>query len=177
MMLAAWIALERRSFCTAVRMDLIVTVNKGIGSPDSGYFHEWDELVVLGANLSTTQAPKQARRISCWTASMAAWGRPTTWIGLRHLHVPENRRSELEHVADVLAEGRRLEPFPPRHVGHFAESDFLDLAGELLAFRFIASAHPVGDELLELRDVRPAEPGARARARQAEVYGGIDDVR
>jgi hypothetical protein len=100
-----------------------------------------------------------------------------TWIGLRHLHVPENRRSELEHVADVLAEGRRLEPFPPRHVGHFAESDFLDLAGELLAFRFIASAHPVGDELLELRDVRPAEPGARARARQAEVYGGIDDVR
>src|ERR1700680_4944289 len=52
-------------------------------------------------------------------------GRPMTWIGLRHLHVPENRRSELEHVADVLAEGRRLEPFPPRHVGHFAESDFL----------------------------------------------------
>jgi hypothetical protein len=87
---------------------------------------------------------------------MSAWGRPMNWIGLRHLHVPENRCSELEHIADVLAEDRRLEPFPPRHVGHFAESDPLDLAGELLAFRFIASAHPVGDELLELRDVRPS---------------------
>ena len=31
--------------------------------------------------------------------------------------------------------------------------------GELLAFRFIASTHPVGDEFLELLDVRPAEPG------------------
>ena len=35
------------------------------------------------------------------------------------------------------------EPLSPRHVCHFAESDFLDLAGELLAFRLIGRAHPV----------------------------------
>jgi hypothetical protein len=29
-------------------------------------------------------------------------------IGLRELHVPENRRSELEDVPDVLSERRRL---------------------------------------------------------------------
>src|SRR6266478_8193336 len=98
-------------------------------------------------------------------------------LALGDPHVPENRRSELEDVPDVLSEGRRLEPFSPRHVRHFAESDLLDLVGELLPFRLIGRAHPVRDELLELRDVRPAEPGARARARYAKVDGGIDDVR
>ena len=58
---------------------------------------------------------------------MSALGRPMTWIGLRDLHVPENRRSELENVPDVLPESRRLEPFSPWHVCHFAESDLLDL--------------------------------------------------
>src|SRR6266496_6840649 len=79
---------------------------------------------------------------------------------LRDPHVPEDRRSKLEDIPDVLSEGRRLDPFSPRHVRHFAESYLLDLVGELLAFRFIGRAHPVGDELLERRDVRPAEPGA-----------------
>ena len=99
------------------------------------------------------------------------------WIGLRDPHIPENRCSELEDVPDVLSEGRRLDPFSPRHVGHFAEGDLLDLVGELLAFCLIGRAHPVGDELLELRDVRPAEPGAWACAGHPEVDGGIDDVR
>src|SRR5262249_47348906 len=99
------------------------------------------------------------------------------WNTLCNPHVPENRRSELEDSSDVLSEGRRLNPFSPRAVGTFAEGNFLDLAGELLAFGFIGRAHPIGDELLELRDVRPAEPGAWARARHAEVDGGIDHVR
>jgi hypothetical protein len=47
----------------------------------------------------------------------------------------------------------RLDPFSPRHVRHFAESDLLDLVGKLLPFRLIGRAHPVGDELLELRDI------------------------
>src|SRR6266478_3292291 len=76
-------------------------------------------------------------------------------LALRDPHVPENRRSELEDVPDVLSEGRRLDPFSPRHVRHFAESDLLDFVGELLPFRLIGRAHPVGDELIELRDVRP----------------------
>jgi hypothetical protein len=46
-----------------------------------------------------------------------------------------------------------------------------------LIVSLIGRAHPVDDELLKLRDVRPAEPGARAGARNAEVDGGIDDVR
>src|SRR6266700_7211445 len=48
---------------------------------------------------------------------------------------------------------------PHGHVRHFAESDFLDVVGDLLALRLIGRAHPVGDELLELRDIRPTEPG------------------
>jgi hypothetical protein len=62
-------------------------------------------------------------------------------------------------------------------MSHFAESDHLDLAGEVLAFRFIGRAHSVGDELLELRNVRPAEPSARACAGQAEVDRGVVRVR
>src|SRR4029434_418213 len=95
---------------------------------------------------------------------------------LRDLHVPKNRRCELEDVADVLAEGRRLEPFAPWHVRDLAESDLLDLFGELLPLRLIGRAHQVGDELVKLRDVRPAEPGARTCARHAEVHGGVADV-
>ena len=78
----------------------------------------------------------------------------TVRIGLRELHVPEKRRSELENVPDVLSERRRLNPFSPRHVSNFAESDLLDLVGELLPFHLVGCAHPVGDELFELRDVR-----------------------
>src|ERR1700730_16548624 len=69
-------------------------------------------------------------------------------MGLRiDLHVPENRSAKLEDVPDVLAEGRWLDPFSPRHVRHFAESDLLDVASELLPFRFISRAHPVDNEL------------------------------
>src|SRR5260370_5257059 len=96
---------------------------------------------------------------------------------LRDPQVPEKRHSELEDIPDVLSEGRRLEPFSPRYVRHFAESDLLNLFGELLPFCLIGRAHPVGDELLELRTVRPAEPGTRACARHAEGDGGIDDLR
>src|SRR5437764_9120026 len=42
----------------------------------------------------------------------------TPMSALRELHIPENRRSELEDSSDVLSEGRRLNPFSPRHVGH-----------------------------------------------------------
>src|SRR5215475_709184 len=99
------------------------------------------------------------------------------WISLRELHVPENRGSELEDVPDVLSERRRLNPFSPRHVCNFAESDPLDLVGELLPFHLVGCAHPVGDELFELRNVRPAEPSARTCARYAKVDGGISDIR
>src|SRR5262245_17952061 len=111
----------------------------------------------------------------CWIDQHAV--RTVAELGLSDLYVPENRRSELEHIPDVLAEGARLDPFSPRHVRHFAQSDLLNLIGELLAFRFIGRAHPVSHELLDLRDIGPAEPGARACARQAKVDGGIGDVR
>jgi hypothetical protein len=55
----------------------------------------------------------------------------------------KSRHCELEDVADALAEGRRLEPFAPWHVRHLAESDLLDLVGELLLLRLIGRAHPV----------------------------------
>jgi hypothetical protein len=64
------------------------------------------------------------------------------WLGLRDPHVPKNRRCELENVPDVLTEGGRLEPFAPRHVRHLAESDLLDLVGELLSLRLISRAPP-----------------------------------
>jgi hypothetical protein len=91
------------------------------------------------------------------------------------LHVPENRCSELEDVPDVPAEGRRLDPFSPRHVRHFAESHLLDFVGPKLPSRLIGRSRPVGDELLQLRDVRPAVPAALP-AREAEVHGWINDV-
>src|SRR5262249_1881760 len=90
--------------------------------------------------------------------------------------VPKNRCSKLEDVTDVLTEGGRLDPFSPRHVRHFAQSDLLNLVGEPQALRFIRCAHPVGDEPFELRNIRPPIPGIRARARYAEVNGRIDHV-
>src|SRR5215813_10986788 len=84
---------------------------------------------------------------------------------LCELHVPEYRCSELENVPDVLAEGCWLGPLAPRHVGNFAQSDPLDLVGESPSFWLIGGARPIGDKLFELRDIRPAEPGARATAR------------
>src|SRR5436190_8338063 len=95
---------------------------------------------------------------------------------LGDLHVPENRRAELENIPDVFPDGGRLEPFSPRHVGHFAESDPLDLVGEVLLFWLVGCARPVGYERLELGDVRPTEPGTRLGARQSKVNRGIDDV-
>src|SRR5829696_4162949 len=92
---------------------------------------------------------------------------------LRDFHVPENRRSEPEDIADVLSACGRLNPFSPRHIRAFAERDLLDLVGELLPFGLICRAHPFGHKLLELRDIRPAEPGARARARQTEVDSSL----
>src|SRR5215470_20206598 len=78
-------------------------------------------------------------------------------MDLCELCVPKNWRSELEDVTDILSEGCRLDPFSPRHIRHFGESKLLDFVGELLAFGFIARAHPVGDELVELRNFWPAE--------------------
>src|SRR5215470_12585764 len=98
-------------------------------------------------------------------------------MDLCELCVPKNWRSELEDVTDILSEGCRLDPFSPRHIRHFGESKLLDFVGELLAFGLIARTHPVADELVELRNFWPAEPGVRACARHAEVDGGIDDVR
>src|SRR5262249_21695087 len=94
---------------------------------------------------------------------------------LRDLHVPEDRRGELKDPLDLLAEGRRRKPLAPRHEGHLVEGDLLDLLGELLAPRLIRRTDPVDGELVELGDLRPAEPGGRARARDAEVNGWIDD--
>src|SRR5215813_15556735 len=96
--------------------------------------------------------------------------------GLPNLHVPEKRCTELEHVPNILSKGCWLDSFSPRQVRHFAESNFLDLVGELFLVSLSGHAQPVGDELVELRDVRPTKPGARACARDAEVDGRIEDV-
>src|SRR5947207_10355793 len=103
--------------------------------------------------------------------------RPADLGVLRDRYVPEDRCGELENTLDVLSEGRRLEPFAPRHVRNLFEGDLLDLVGELLALRLIGRTHPVGGELLELRDDGPTEPSACAGARHAEVNGGVDHVR
>jgi hypothetical protein len=105
----------------------------------------------------------------------AAESAGVAWTTLRNLRVPENRRVKLEDVTDVLSEGGRLKPFSPRHVRHFAESHLLDFVGPKLPSRLIGRSHPVGDELLQLRDVRPAVPAAQP-AREAEVHGWINDV-
>src|SRR5215469_8234786 len=83
----------------------------------------------------------------------------------------------LDDITDALSEGRGLEPFTPRYIGHFAESDFLELFGELLPFRVIGCSNLVGDEFLKLRDVWPAVPCARASPGQAKVNSGIIYVR
>src|SRR5262249_23080050 len=110
------------------------------------------------------------------------WPRGRAWrcLGhrpLRDLDVPEDRRGELEDALDLLAEGRRRDPLSPRDIRHLVERDPLDVLGELLPLPLIVRAHPVGRELAEPRDIRPAEPGAWTGARHAEVDGGVDHVR
>ena len=53
----------------------------------------------------------------------------------------------------------------------------MDLVGEPCSLWLIGRAHPVGDELFELRNIRPAEPSAGSSPRYSEVYGRTDDVR
>src|ERR1700704_770541 len=50
---------------------------------------------------------KAGTQHQCWPS------RPHAWNGLRDLHVPEDRRSEVEDTLDVLSEGRRLDPLSP----------------------------------------------------------------
>src|SRR5262249_4599670 len=96
------------------------------------------------------------------------------WLG--HLHVPEERCSELQDIPDVGSECCWLDPFSPRDVRELAEGNLLDFVRDLLASCFIARAHPSRDELLKLRDVRPTEPGSWTGARHREVNGWIHDV-
>src|SRR2546427_309132 len=70
----------------------------------------------------------------------------------------------------------RLRPLAPRHVGDLVQRELLDLLGELLAPGLIAGPHEVGDELLQVRDLRPAEPGVGPGARHTEVHGRVHDV-
>src|SRR5262249_56208863 len=60
---------------------------------------------------------------------------------------------------------------------YLSQSDCLDLVGELLAFRLIRRAHPLCCELVELRDVGPAEPGVLAGTQHPEMNCGIDQIR
>src|SRR5262245_9027004 len=71
---------------------------------------------------------------------------------LHALHIPKQWRIECEDAPDVLSKGCRHQPFSPRDVYHLAEGNLLDLIGDLLALRLIGRAHPVGDELLGLRN-------------------------
>src|SRR6516162_5372167 len=106
--------------------------------------------------------------------------RPTSSIAsttLYNLHVPENWRIKLEDVTHVLSECGRLKPFPARHVCHFAESHLLDFVSQTFPSRLIGRSHPVGDELVQQGNLWPAVPGAFAVAHDAEVDGGVDDVR
>jgi hypothetical protein len=94
-----------------------------------------------------------------------------SWIDLCDLCVPKNWCSELEDVTDVFSESCRLNPFSPRYIWHFAESELLHFVRYLLAFCLVGRAHPFNNELFELRYIRPAEPGVRPCARYAEVDG------
>jgi hypothetical protein len=94
-------------------------------------------------------------------------------VDLSELHIPENWRSELQTPCTFF-EIPLAGPILPRAR---VEGDLLDLVGKLFPFRLIGRAQPVGSELLDLRNVRPAEPGVRTCARQSEVDSGVDDVR
>src|SRR5215467_12931109 len=106
----------------------------------------------------------------CWAASRLA----TSF--LCDPHIPENRRGELESALHILSECRRLEPFSPRNIGDFAQGNLLNFLGDLLAFRRIGRAYPVGCELVELRDVGPPEPRGGARTRHTEMDGRTEHV-
>src|ERR1700722_14063360 len=68
--LAAWIALERRSFSLTDRFDFIVTVNKGIDSPDFWVFsdHRRRKLASFAASRcrTTRVALGFFRRLADW---------------------------------------------------------------------------------------------------------------
>jgi hypothetical protein len=92
------------------------------------------------------------------TCDPSGVGNPDGTIGsLPNPHVPTNRSSEHEDVSDIFSEGRWLDPLRHRHVWHFAESNLLDLVSHLLSLVLIGRTHPLGNELFELRHVRPAE--------------------
>src|SRR5215510_8406893 len=66
--------------------------------------------------------------------------------GSGDLHVPEERRDELQDALHVLAERGGQHVLAPRHVRDLVEGDPLDLVGELLAPHGLGGAHEVGDE-------------------------------
>src|SRR5262249_37449472 len=100
----------------------------------------------------------------------------STFIDLCDPHVPEEWGPEFEDIADVPSESGWLSPLSPWNVCRLGESEFLYLSCQLLPLSFIGRAHPVADERVELRDVRPAEPGARAGTRYRKVHRWIHDV-
>ena len=81
-------------------------------------------------------------------------------ISLGELHVPEEGRSKLQNIADVLSKCRRLGPFTPRDISDFVERNPLDFIGKALPFRLTRRTAPFGHKLFDLRDIRPTEPSA-----------------
>src|SRR5256884_7988862 len=71
--------------------------------------------------------------------------------------VPEQRRGEREHAADVLPGGRRRDELAPQGVGDVVVRELLDLLGELLAPGGIGLRDPVSPQLLPRLAAAPAE--------------------
>src|SRR5262249_10613594 len=106
----------------------------------------------------------------CWAASRLA----TSF--LCDPHIPENRRGELESALHILSECRRLEPFSPRNIGDFAQGNLLNFLGDLLAFRRIGLAYPVGRELAEFGCAGHPDTRGGARPRHTEMDGRTEHV-
>jgi hypothetical protein len=109
-------------------------------------------------------------------------------------HIRENRHRELEDTSYVFSEGRRLDPFSPRHVRRFGETGFLDLVGKLLSRDLIRegieapwakTAHSGMEKTfregatffydVQARGLRAREPG-RSEHLAIESYPGCEPI-
>src|SRR5215470_3642949 len=78
---------------------------------------------------------------------------------LRDPHIPKYGCDELDYTVDVLSPSRRLNPLSPGYVRHFAQSNRLNLGGELLSSRVTGGARA--------REEGPEDIRSRTRRRRS----------
>src|SRR5437762_7808858 len=125
-------------------------------------------LRTAGGSRGGSRARCSAARRSENDAEGAARPPPTGRSALER-DVPEQRRREREHAADVLPGGCRRDELAPQRVGHVVVRELLDLLGELLAPGGIGLRHPVPPQLLHRFAAVPAEERLLTHAGHARV--------